>query len=87
MRDPKDHLSEWLARALAGEVAEVTSDRKPIARITAVKPAPSTPTSPLQNAIDASLISLNVQKPVLPPPLKLNDGGPLMSDIVIEERG
>jgi len=34
VRDLKTHLSEWLARAQAGEVVEVTSHRKPIARIT-----------------------------------------------------
>jgi prevent-host-death family protein len=87
VRDLKTHLSEWLARAQAGEVVEVTSHRKPIARITAVKPADSGITSPLQKAIDAGLISWNGQNPVIPPPVKLNDGGPLMSDIVIEDRG
>ena len=34
VRELKTHLSEWLARAQAGEVVEVTSHRKPIARIT-----------------------------------------------------
>ena len=87
VRDLKTHLSEWLARAQAGEVVEVTSHRKPIARITAVKPSAPAQTSPLQKAIDAGLISWNGQNPVIPPPVKLNDGGPLMSDIVIEDRG
>ena len=87
VRELKTHLSEWLARAQAGEVVEVTSHRKPIARITAIKPAEPTSTNPLQKAIDAGLISWSGQKPVLPPPVKLNDDGPLMSDIVIEDRG
>jgi prevent-host-death family protein len=87
VRDLKTHLSEWLGRVQAGEEVEVTSHRKPIARITAVKPAAPSPTSPLQEAIDAGLISWNGQNPVIPPPVKLNDGGPLMSDIVIEDRG
>ncbi|TVS06936.1 MAG: type II toxin-antitoxin system prevent-host-death family antitoxin [Cyanobium sp. PLM2.Bin73] len=87
MRDLKTHLSEWLARAQAGEVVEVTSHRKPIARLTGIKQADSTSTNPLQKAIDAGVISWNGQKPVLPSPVKLNDGGPLMSDIVIEDRG
>ncbi|WP_255440935.1 type II toxin-antitoxin system Phd/YefM family antitoxin [Synechococcus sp. HK01-R] len=87
VRDLKTHLSEWLSRVQAGEEVEVTSHRKPIARITAVKPAAPAPTSPLQKAIDAGLISWNGQNPVIPPPVKLNDGGPLMSDIVIEDRG
>jgi len=87
VRDLKTHLSKWLARAQAGEVVEVTSHRKSIARITAVKPADSTSTSPLQKAIDAGLISWNGQKPVFPPPIKLRGKGKLISEIVIEDRG
>jgi prevent-host-death family protein len=87
MRELKTHLFECLSRVQAGEVVEVTSHRKPIAQITAVKPAEPTSTNPLQKAIDAGLISWSGQKPNLPPPVKLNDGGPLMSDIVIEDRG
>ena len=87
VRDLKTHLSQWLGRVQAGEVVEVTSHRKPIARITAVKPAEPTSTNPLQKAIDAGLISWSGQNPVISPPVKLNDGGPLLSDIVIEDRG
>jgi prevent-host-death family protein len=87
MRELKTHLSEWLSRVQAGEVVEVTSHRKPIAQITAVNPAEPMSTNPLQKAIGAGLISWSGQKPNLPPPVKLNDGGPLMSDIVIEHRG
>ena len=87
VRDLKTHLSEWLARAQAGEVVEVTSHRKPIARITALKPAESAITSPLQKAIDAGLISWNGEKPNLPPPVKLRGQRKLLSDIVIEDRG
>jgi prevent-host-death family protein len=87
VRDLKTHLSEWLGRVQAGEVVEVTSHRKPIARITAVKPANSGITSPLQKAIDAGLISWNGQKPVFPPPVKLRGQGKLVSEIVMEDRG
>jgi prevent-host-death family protein len=87
VRELKTHLSEWLGRVQAGEVVEITSHRKPIARITAVNPAEAASSSPLQKAIDAGFISWNGQKPNLPPPVKLNDGGPLLSDIVIEDRG
>ena len=87
VRDLKTHLSEWLGRVQAGEEVEVTSHRKPIARITAVKQADSGISSPMQKAIDAGVISWNGQNPVIPPPVKLNDGGPLISDIVIEDRG
>jgi hypothetical protein len=41
----------------------------------------------MQRVMDAGVISWNGQNPVIPPPVKLNDGGPLMSDIVIEDRG
>lgn len=87
VRDLKTHLSEWLGRVQAGEEVEITSHRKPIARITAVKPVAAAPTSPLQHAIDAGVISWNGQNPFIPPPVKLNDGGPLMSDVVIKDRG
>jgi len=87
VRDLKTHLSEWLARAQSGEVVEVTSHRKPIARITAVKHADSRISSPLQKAIDAGLINWNGQKPNLPPPVKLRGQQKLLSDIVIEDRG
>ena len=87
VRDLKTHLSEWLGRVQAGEVVEVTSHRKPIARITAVNPAESRSSSPLQKAIDAGLISWNGQKPNLPPPVKLRGKGKLLSEIVIEDRG
>ena len=87
VRDLKTHLSEWLGRVQAGEVVEVTSHRKPIARITAVKPAEPTSTNPLQKAIDAGLISWNGEKPNLPPPVKLRGKGKLLSEIVIEDRG
>ena len=87
VRDLKSHLSEWLGRVQAGEEVEVTSHRKPIARITAVKPGDSGISSPMQKAIDAGVISWNGQKPNLPPPVKLRGQGKLLSDIVIEDRG
>ena len=86
VRDLKSHLSEWLGRVQAGEELEVTSHRKPIARITAVKPADSGISSPMQKAIDAGVITWNGQKPNLPPPVKLRGQTKLLSDIVIEDR-
>lgn len=87
VRDLKTHLSEWLGRVQAGEVVEVTSHRKPIARITAVKPTDSISSNPLQRAIDAGVMSWNGQKPILPPPVKLRGEGKPLSDIVMEDRG
>jgi antitoxin (DNA-binding transcriptional repressor) of toxin-antitoxin stability system len=71
----------------AGAVVEVTSHRKPIARITAVWQTEPVFTKPLQKAIDAGIVSWNGQKPNLLPPVKLRGKGKLMSDIVIEDRG
>jgi prevent-host-death family protein len=87
VRDLKTHLSEWLARAQAGEVVEVTSHRKPIAHITAVSQPNPAPTGPLQKAIEAGIVSWNGQKPVLPAPVVLRGAGPLVSAMVIEDRG
>ena len=87
VRDLKTHLSEWLGRVQAGEVVEVTSHRKPIARITAVRQSEPVSTNPLQKAIDAGIVSWNGQKPVFPPPVKLRGEGKLVSEIVMEDRG
>lgn len=87
VRDLKTHLSEWLGRVQGGEVVEVTSHRKPIARLTAIKQPDSTAANPLQKAIDAGIVSWNGQKPVFPPPLKLRGEGKLVSEIVMEDRG
>ena len=87
VRDLKTHLSEWLGRVQGGEVVEVTSHRKPIARLTSIKQPDSRPPNPLQKAIDAGIISWNGQKPVFPPPLKLRGEGKLVSEIVMEDRG
>ena len=86
VRDLKTHLSEWLGRVQGGEVVEVTSHRKPIARLTAIKQPDST-ANPLQKAIDAGIVSWNGQKPVFPPPVKLRGEGKLVSEIVMEDRG
>ena len=87
VRDLKTHLSEWLARAQAGEVVEVTSHRKPIAHITAVSQPNPASMGPLQEAIQAGTISWNGKKPVLPAPVQLRGSGTLTRDRVIEDRG
>jgi len=86
VRDLKTHLSDWLARVQAGELVEVTSHRKPIARITRLQPASEGAPNPLQGAIDAGIVSWNGHKPLFPPPIKLRGEGTLISAIVIEDR-
>lgn len=68
-------LSPWLGRVQAGEVVEVSSHRKAIARITGVKTQEQASTSPLQEALTAGLISWSGQKPTLPPPVRLRGKG------------
>jgi prevent-host-death family protein len=87
VRELKTHLSAWLARAQSGEVLEVTSHRRPIARITAVRTADPGTTHPLQAAIDAGLVSWSGQKPAFPPPIRLKGGGKSVSEMVLEDRG
>ena len=75
VRDLKTHLSEWLGRVQAGEEVEVTSHRKPIARITCIKKQNAASNNPLQKAIDAGIVSWNGQKPILPPPVNCESRG------------
>lgn len=86
VRELKTHLSQWLARVEAGEVLEITSHRRPIARLTGLSRASSSH-SPLQSAIEAGLVSWDGQKPHLPTPVKLTGEGPSLSDLVLEGRG
>jgi prevent-host-death family protein len=86
VRDLKTHLSQWLARARAGEVVEITSHRRPIARLTGYPQAEDASPSPLQQAIDSGIVSWNGRKPEFPPPVRLSGEGPSMSDLVLEGR-
>lgn len=86
VRELKTHLSEWLARAQAGEVVEITSHRRPIARLTGLKQPETSPANPLQAAIDAGIVSWNGKKPDFPPPVVLTPGGKTVSELVLEGR-
>ncbi|KEF41587.1 MAG: hypothetical protein ER33_10460 [Cyanobium sp. CACIAM 14] len=86
VRDLKTHLPEWLGRVPAGEVVEVTSHRKPIARITAVRQPDPASSDPLQKAMDAGIVTWNGQNPVFAPPVKLRGEGKLVSEIILEDR-
>ena len=88
VRDLKAHLSLCLARAQAGEVMEVTSHRRPIARITPVVPPRQAGVGqPLHEAITNGLVSWSGQKPVFAPPIQLPGQGTPISTIVIQDRG
>lgn len=83
IKELKEHLSEILARAREGEAVEVTSHRKPIARIVGI---PSTPDSGLAAFAAAGGFSWTGGKPELKPPASLSPGKPV-SEVILEDRG
>lgn len=87
VRELKAHLSQWLARVQAGELVEVTSHRRAIARLHGLKSPMPAAAHPLQAAIDAGLVSWNGSKPVIPTPIVLKGSGKPISEIVLEDRG
>lgn len=84
IRELKATLSRVMARAQAGEVIEVTSHRKPIARIVGV---PAKAESRLKSLVLNGAISLSGAKPLLPAPLALKPAAKRVSEIILEDRG
>lgn len=83
VRELKANLSRLLSRARQGEVIEVTSHNKPVARIVGI---PSCGAESLGESISRGTISWRGTKPCFAPPLALADHGPSMSQIVLEDR-
>lgn len=84
IRDLKAHLSSILARARNGEIIEVTSHRKPIARIVGI---PESPEPGLAALVAEGLVSWNGRKPPFPNKRKkLSDGGKRLSEMILEDR-
>ena len=84
MREFKAALSRYLARARAGEVVEVTSHRRPIARIVGVA---DTGNSQLKSMLASGAATWNGKKPRFATPLTLSSKGKPVSRLVLEERG
>ena len=82
--DLKSNLSRMLALAQQGEVIEVTSHNKPVARIVGI---PSNPTGGLAGSMGQGTISWRGGKPSLAPPLSLADHTSSVSQMVLEDRG
>jgi prevent-host-death family protein len=84
VRDLKAQLSSILARARNGEIIDVTSHNKPIARIIGIaEPAKHE----LAGLVSDGLISWNGGKPSFPKQrLKLSGGGKSLSDMILEDR-
>ncbi len=79
----KANLSKVLNRVRQGEVIEITSHNKPIARITGI---PQLADTGLQKLIASGAVSWNGEKPKFLPPLQLSEGGTAVSRMVLEDR-
>ena len=79
----KASLSKLLARAQSGEVIEVTSHQKPIARIVGI---PKSSEEPLNSLILNGALSWSGQKPALKPPIQLLGFGKSTSSLIQEDR-
>ena len=83
MRELKTHLSQYVVQAQAGQLIELTSHRKVVARIVGVPPTGNTAVSRL---LTAGVASWQGGKPA-GAALALQGGGKLMSALVQEDRG
>ena len=83
VRELKSSLSRLLLRAQKGEVIEVTSHNKPIARIIGIPPHAS---EGLRTLIAGGTLSWSGGKPRLSPPLALADSGKTVSQMILDDR-
>jgi len=84
IRELKASLSRVLLRAQQGEVIEVTSHNKPIARIVGIPPNAG---AGLRGLIARGTLSWSGGKPRLEPPEDLVTLGTPISRMVLEDRG
>jgi len=84
IRELKAGLSRILAQARAGEVIEVTSHNRPIARIVGI---PDTCEAGLRGLVASGAAAWSGGKPAFAPPLPLVPGGTPVSQLVLDERG
>ncbi len=84
VRDLKAQLSRILARARNGEVIEVTSHNRPIARIVGI---PEPARHDLAALVAGGLVSWNGGKPTFPEKRRrLSSGGKTLSEMILEDR-
>ena len=84
IRELKASLSRVLARAHAGEVIEVTSHNRPIARIVGI---PDHCDEGLRGLVASGAATWAGDKPTFAPPQTLAPGGTPLSRLVLEDRG
>ena len=83
MQEFKSHLSQYVGRAQSGELVELTSHRKVVARIIGVPQADSAGVARL---LAAGVATWQGGKPE-GAALALHEGGKLVSALVLEDRG
>lgn len=84
VRELKSGLSRLLSLAQRGEVIEVTSHNKPIARIVGIPPQAD---AGIRRLIAEGALSWSGAKPTFGPPRMLSPGSVPLSQMVLEERG
>lgn len=83
IRELKAGLSRLIAQAQAGEVIEVTSHSRPVARIVGI---PAQGEAGLRSLVAAGAVAWNGSKPSFAPPLALSVQGTPVSRMVLEDR-
>ena len=84
IRELKSSLSRILVLAQGGEVIEVTSHNKLIARIVGI---PALDNEGLRQLMAKGALAWNGSKPSFAPALELMPGGKSMAQMVLEDRG
>ena len=79
----KSHLSRYVSQAQSGQLIELTSHRKVVARIVGVPPTDSAGVSRL---LEAGSATWQGGKPA-GASFKLHERGKLVSELVLEDRG
>ncbi len=83
VRELKSRLSRVLALAQSGEVVEVTSHSKPIARIVGIPPQAD---EGLRRLMASGILSWNGSKPKFVPALALSPDGQPIGRMVLDDR-
>lgn len=84
IRELKSSLSRILSLAQGGEVIEVTSHNKPIARIVGIPPQAD---AGLRSLMATGTLSWSGGKPRFAQPVELAQGGTSVSQMLLEDRG
>lgn len=84
VRELKANLSHILALAQTGEDIEITSHRKPVARIVGV---PAAADQGLRQLMQSHTVTWNGKKPQFVAPQTVSSSGKPVSRLVMEDRG